>query len=165
MMGKTNLIAEPGKQEILVTRVFDASPKLVFKAYTDPDLIRQWLGPRRMTMTIKQMDVRPGGSWRYVHSDPEGNEYGFHGVFHAVVPHERLVQTFEFEGVPGHVSLDTAIFEAMDGKTKVTLQSVFQSVEDRDGMVASGMEEGMNEGLDRLDEVLKELQKAGVPAR
>ena len=163
MMGKTNLIAEPGKQEITVTRVFDASPELLFKAFTDPDLYRQWLGPRNLTMTITQMDVKPGGLYRYIHRDTQGNEYGFHGVYHAVVASKRLVNTFEFEGMPGHVSLDTVTFEAQGGKTKLVMQSVFQSVEDRDGMLMSGMEDGMNDSLERLDEVLKELQRGRVP--
>jgi uncharacterized protein YndB with AHSA1/START domain len=158
-MGKTNLIAEPGKQEIVVTRVFDAPPELVFKAFVDPDLLRQWMGPRRLTMTYCELDARPGGSWRYAHADDEGNEYGFHGVFHGVTPGESIIQTFEFEGMPGHVSLETARFEPQDGQTKVTLHSVYQSVEDRDGMLMSGMEGGMNEGFDRLDELLESLKE------
>jgi uncharacterized protein YndB with AHSA1/START domain len=164
-MGKTNLIVEPGKQEIIATRTFDAPPELVYRAYTEPDLVRQWLGPRRLTMTITQMDVRPGGSWHYVHTDAEGHEYGFHGVYHTVEANKRLVDTFEFEGVPGHVSLESATFARQDGKTKVTIHAVYQSVEDRDGMVGSGMEAGMNEGMDRLDEVLREPQKRKAPAR
>jgi uncharacterized protein YndB with AHSA1/START domain len=98
------------------------------------------------------MDARPGGSWRWVQSDGDGNTYGFRGVFHDVVAPERIVQTFEFDGVPGHVSLESAVFEAQGGKTRVTMHSVYQSVEDRDGMAGSGMGEGMNEGFDRLGE-------------
>jgi uncharacterized protein YndB with AHSA1/START domain len=161
-MGKTTIIAEAGTLEIVAMRVLDAPPNLVYKAYTDPDLLRQWLGPRDLTMIVKQMDVKPGGSWRYVHRDQQGNEYGFHGVYHDVTP-SRIVQTFEFEGMPGHVSLDTATLEDVGGKTKLTMQSVFQSVADRDGMLASGMESGVDEGLDKLDEVLKELQTKRVP--
>ena len=164
-MGKTNLIVEPGKQEVIFTRVFDAPPELVFKAYTDPDLLRQWLGPRALTMTEIQQDLKPGGTWRFVHRDAEGHTFGFHGVFHTVTAPQQIVRTFEFEGVPGHVLLETATFEEQDGKTKLTGQSVFQSVEDRDGMVSSGMESGMNEGMDRLDELLKEYQKGGVRVR
>jgi uncharacterized protein YndB with AHSA1/START domain len=165
MMGKTNLIVEPGKQEIIATRVFDATPELVFRAYTEPDLLKQWLGPRRLTMTLCQMDVKSGGTWHFIHRDAEGNEYGFHGTFHAVVAPERIVRTFEFEGAPGHVSLETATFAVQDGKTKVTTHAVYQSVEDRDGMVGAGMESGMNEGLDQLDELLKTLKTAKVPVR
>jgi uncharacterized protein YndB with AHSA1/START domain len=153
-MSKTNVIAEPGTQQITVTRIFDAPCELVFKAYTDPELMPQWLGPRDLTMTIDHMEVRPGGAWRYTHRDPNGNEYGFHGVYHDVVSPERIVGTFEFEGMPGHVSLDTGTFEEQDGKTKLTITSVFQSVADRDGMLQSGMEGGMKESLDRLEELL-----------
>jgi uncharacterized protein YndB with AHSA1/START domain len=153
-MAKTNVIAEPGKQEIVITRILDAPRDLVFKAYTDPNAIPQWWGPRNLTTVVDQMDVRPGGIWRFVHRDAEGNEYGFHGVYHDVVSPERIVSTFEFEGMPGHVLLSTMTFEEQDGKTKLTDASVFQSVEDRDGMLQSGMEGGASESMDRLDEYL-----------
>lgn len=156
-MATMNLIAEPGKQEIVITRVFDAPRELVFKASTDPKLISQWWGPRGFTTTVDKMDVRPGGIWRYVHRAPDGNEYAFHGVYHEIVPPERLVYTFEFEGMPGHVLLETVTFEELDGKTKMTDQSVFQTVEDRDGMLNSGMEEGAAESMDRLDEQLQTM--------
>jgi uncharacterized protein YndB with AHSA1/START domain len=164
-MGKTNLIAEPGKQEFTVTRTFDAPVSLVYRAYTEPDLLRQWLGPARYTYSVLQMDVRPGGSYRWVQHDAAGNEYSFRGVVHSVEPHKRIVQTFEFEGVPGHVSLEEAIFEDQRGQTKVTTHAVYQSVADRDGMIGSGMEDGMNEGYDRLDELLKEIQTERAPGR
>lgn len=153
-MSKLNLIAEPGKQEIFMTRVFDAPRELVFNACTDPKLIPQWWGPKYLTTTVDKMEVRQGGLWRYVQRDADGNEFGFHGVYHAIVPPERLVHTFEFEGVPGHVLLETVTFEEHDGKTKLTDQSVFQSVEDRDGMLQSGMEGGAIETWDRLAELL-----------
>jgi uncharacterized protein YndB with AHSA1/START domain len=158
-MAKTEYQIEPGKQEIVVTRVFDAPRELVFKACTDPSLIAKWWGPRRYTTIASKMDVRPGGAWRFVQHDGAGNEFAFSGVYHSVDAPARTVQTFEFEGVPGHVLLDTAIFEEFDGKTKLTQQSVFQSVEDRDGMVQSGMEEGSTESMDRLAELLAELLK------
>ncbi len=164
-MNKTNLIVEPGKQEITVTRVFDATPDLVYRAFVEPDLLSKWLGPRRLTMTRCEMDVRPGGSWHFVHRDGEGHDYGFHGVFHAVSRNACIVRTFEFEGEPGHISLETATFEPQGGKTKLTTHAVYQSVADRDGMVSAGMEEGMNDGMERLDEVLKELQRAKAPVR
>lgn len=164
-MGKINLVVEPGKQEFSYTRVFDAPPALVFKAYTDPDLLRRWLGPRRLKVTAIEMDVRPGGSWHFVHTDEQGNDYGFHGVFHTVEAPARLIRTFEYEGVPGHVSLETAIFEDLGGKTRVTEHSVFQSIEDRDGMVNSGMEEGMADSEERLDELLKAVQAGRAPVR
>jgi uncharacterized protein YndB with AHSA1/START domain len=158
-MAKTEYQIEPGKQEVVVTRVFDAPRDLVFKACTDPNLIAKWWGPRRYTTIVDKMEVRPGGAWRFVQSDGAGHEFAFHGVYHEITAPERTVQTFEFEGVPGHVLLDTATFEEQDGKTKLTQQSVFQSVADRDGMVQSGMEEGSTESMDRLAELLEQLLK------
>jgi uncharacterized protein YndB with AHSA1/START domain len=157
----TKITAEPGKQEIIITRKFDAPRELVFKAFTDPKLYIEWLGPRRLTMTLETFEPKNGGSWRYIQKDQDGNEYAFHGVNHEVTP-ERIISTFEFEGLPekGHVILETTKFEALSNtKTKLTSQSIFQAVEDRDGMLQSGMEEGVNESYDRLDELLKKLQK------
>jgi uncharacterized protein YndB with AHSA1/START domain len=153
-MTETVLIAEPGKQEIVVTRVFDAPRELVFKTITDPDLIPQWWGPKYLTTTVERMEVKPGGIWRYIQKDAKGNEYAFHGVYHGIDAPERLVYTFEFEGIPGHVLLETVRLEDQNGKTKMIDQSVFQSVEDRDGMLTSGMEEGANETMDRLTGLL-----------
>lgn len=107
----TLTVTKPSDREIVMTRVFHAPRELVFKAYTDPDLIPQWWGPRRFITTVDKMDVRPGGAWRYLQRGPDGNEYGFNGVYRELVPPERLVSTFEFEGMPGHVVLDTATFE------------------------------------------------------
>jgi uncharacterized protein YndB with AHSA1/START domain len=152
------IIAEPGKQELFIVREFEAPRELVFKAFTDPKLLVKWLGPRGMKMTIDHYDAGSGGSYRYVHTDDKGNSYGFHGVIHEVLPPERAIQTFEYEGLPekGHVSLDTAMFEALPGnRTKLTIQSVFRSAGDRDGMVMAGMEGGMREGFGKLDEILK----------
>ncbi|MCW2916716.1 MAG: Activator of Hsp90 ATPase 1 family protein [Actinomycetia bacterium] len=157
-MGKTQITAVPGVPQIVITREFDAPRDLVFRAYTDPELLVQWLGPRDLTMTIDEYDVRDGGKWRYVHKDAEGNEYGFHGVFHGTPSPEGTVQTFEFEGVPGHVSLDTYTIEERDGRTLVRSVSSFQSVEDRDAMVASGMERGVHDSNERLAELLTTLQ-------
>ncbi len=156
---KTEIIVTPGTQQILMSREFDAPRALVYRAYTDPTLLVQWLGPRRMTMTIDRYEARDGGRWRYTHRDDNG-EYGFHGVFHGDPSPERIVQTNEFEGMPGHVSLDTLTLEERDGKTLMRANSVFQSVEDRDGMVQSGMEEGFNESMERLDELLARLKHA-----
>jgi uncharacterized protein YndB with AHSA1/START domain len=152
----TEVLVEPGKQGIVMSRTFDAPRELVYRAYTDPDLIPRWWGPRYLTTTVASLDARAGGTWRFLQRDPDGNEYGFHGVFHDVTP-ERIVQTFEFEGMPGHVALDTAVLEDVDGRTKVTVISVFQSIEDRDGMVESGMESGARETWERLEELLKTL--------
>jgi uncharacterized protein YndB with AHSA1/START domain len=154
-MSKTNLMAEPGKNEIRMTRVFDAPRDLVFKVWTDPKHIPQWWGPKRLTTVVEKMDVKMGGLWRFVQRDQEGNEFAFHGVYHDIVSPECIVSTFEFEGVPGHVVLETARFEALpDGKTRVTGSSVFQSIEDRDGMFSSGMEEGAKETWERFAELL-----------
>ena len=156
---KTVITAEPGKQELFITREFDAPRELVFKAHTDPQLFVQWLGPRGYEMTLEAFEPVSGGRYRYLHKDPNGNEYGFHGSFHEMSL-ERMIQTFEFEGLPGHVSLDSMTLEELPGgRTKTTVHSVFQSVADRDGMIQSGMERGVTEGYERLDEVLGKLQK------
>lgn len=158
---KTTITAEPGKQELFITREFDAPPELVFRAHTDPELFVRWMGPRDLTTTLETFEPLSGGRWRFVQKDKDGNEYGFHGVFHEVSP-ERVIQTFEFEGLPesGHVILDTMKLEALpDGRTRLTSQSVFQSVADRDGMIEAGMEYGLNDGYERLDEILEKLQK------
>ena len=157
---ETTFTIEPGRQELFISREFDAPVTLLWRAYTDPDLVFQWLGPRELTAEVDVYDVRPGGRWRYVSVDPSGGRYGFHGVFHDVTPHERIIQTFEFEGLPesGHVLLETALFEALpNNRSRVVSHSVFQSVEDRDGMVASGMSEGVLDGYSRLDELLASL--------
>jgi uncharacterized protein YndB with AHSA1/START domain len=157
---RTGIIAEPGKQEIVITRFFDAPRKAVFEAYTDPGLIPEWWGPKSFTTIVDRMDVRPGGTWRFVQRDAAGNEYAFHGVYHDVLSPERLVATFEFEGAPGHVSLETATFEEYDGRTRLTGTSVFQTVADRDEMLREGMEEGVKETMDRLADLL-----AGITER
>ncbi|MCZ7385266.1 MAG: SRPBCC family protein [Candidatus Methanoperedens sp.] len=159
---QTRITAEPGKQEIVITREFDAPRELVFKAFTDPKLYIQWLGPRELKMTLEKFEPRNGGSWRYIHKDKDGNEYAFHGVNHEVTSPERIIGTFEFEGLPekGHVILQTARFESLPGgRTKLTSQSVFQSVADRDGMLQSGMERGVNDSYDRLDELLEKMKQ------
>jgi uncharacterized protein YndB with AHSA1/START domain len=158
---KVDITAEPGKQEILIIREFDAPRELVFKAFTDPQLYVQWIGPRGMKTDLGRFEQRDGGSWRYVQTDKEGNKFAFHGVNHEVKAPERIIGTFEYEGLPetGHVILQTAKFEELsDDRTKLISQSVFQSVEDRDGMMASGMEMGVTESYERLDEVLKKLK-------
>lgn len=159
-MSKTQITAEPGIPQIVITREFDAPRDLVFRAYTDPELFVRWMGPRELTTTIDTFDVRNGGTWRYVATDPQGEEYGFHGVFHGDPTPERIVQTFEFEGMPGHVSMETLDLQERDGRTVLRSVASFQSVEDRDGMVASGMEGGVQDSYDRLTELLAELRTA-----
>ncbi|MDH4113011.1 MAG: SRPBCC family protein [Actinomycetota bacterium] len=156
-MTEMKVTAEPGVPQVLTERALDAPRELVYRAFTEPDLLLQWLGPRRLTMTIDHYDLRHGGTWRYVHSDDDGNAYGFHGVFHGEPSLDGIVQTFEFEGAPGHVSMDTVVFEEHDGGTIVRTNSVFQSVEARDAMVQSGMADGMTQGYERLDELVAKL--------
>lgn len=156
-MSKITLVAEPGKHEISMTRVFDAPRELVYKTYTDPAMLPQWWSPPGSTTTVDKMDVRPGGTWRYVQRAADGNEYGFHGVYHATVAPERLVHTFEFEGMPGHVLLETITFIEQDGQTTLTDSLIFQSVADRDGMLNAGMEWGANGSMDRLEALLQQV--------
>ncbi len=157
---KTIIRAEPEKQELFITRDFDAPRELVFKAFTDPKLYVQWLlGPRKLglVMMLDKFEPKTGGSWRYRLKDAGGNEFAFHGSYHEVRPPELLIDTFEFEGMPerGHVSLETARFEELPGNgTRLTIHSVFQSVADRDGTLQSGMEEGLGDSFDRLEELL-----------
>lgn len=156
-MTEMKVTAEPGVPQVLTEREFGAPRELVYRAFAEPDLLVQWLGPRRLTMTIDRYDLRDGGTWRYLHADDDGNTYGFHGVFHGEPSLDGIVQTFEFEGAPGHVSLDTLVFEERGRGTIVRTNTVFQSVEDRDAMVGAGMADGMNEGYERLDDVLAKL--------
>jgi uncharacterized protein YndB with AHSA1/START domain len=158
-MNNTNIKAEPGKHEIIITHVFDAPRDPVFKLYTDPESIPQWWGPRWLTTKVDRMEVRTGGRWRFVQHDPEGKEYAFHGIYHEIKRPERVVSTFEWEGMPGHVLMETIVFEDVNGKTKVTDSSVFQSVEDRDRMVKTGMEEGSYESGERFAEVLIKMRE------
>ena len=159
-MPKTEYTIEPGRQEIISEVVLDAPRELVFKAYTDPELFARWWGPRQYTNHVKKFDSRPGGEWRVVQRAADGGEHAFRGVNHDVVAPERICQTFEYEGVPGHVALQTATYEALGNKTKVVAQIVFQSVMDRDGMVSSGMRSGADESMERLADLLDEM-KAG----
>jgi uncharacterized protein YndB with AHSA1/START domain len=157
-MAKTEYVIEPGKQELTITRVFDAPRELVFKAFTDPKLVAKWFGPREYTTTVDKMDARPGGLWRMVQRDNSGNEFAFHGVHHDVVAPERIIATFEFEGVPGHVLLQTVTFEPLGEKTRMVEQLVYQSVADRDGMVAAGMQKGSDDSMDQMAEILATMK-------
>jgi uncharacterized protein YndB with AHSA1/START domain len=158
-MSKTQIDAPAGVPFIDIEREFDAPRELVFRAYTDPEMLVQWLGPRKYKMTIESWEPRDGGKWRFIHSDDEGNAYGFHGVFHGAQTPDSMLQTFEFEGAPGHVSLEKLVLEERDGKTTVRNHAVYQSIEARDAMINSGMESGMNDGFDRLDDLLARLRQ------
>jgi uncharacterized protein YndB with AHSA1/START domain len=138
-MGTTQITAAPGVPFIEMSRTFNAPRDLVFRAHTDPDLLVQWLGPRQYEMTVERWEVRDGGVWRYTHRDNEGNAYSFHGVFHGMPSPDGMTQTFEFEGAPGHVSLDSLTLEEVDGRTTVRVRSVFQSIDARDAMIEHGM--------------------------
>jgi uncharacterized protein YndB with AHSA1/START domain len=159
-MAETEIIIEPGRQDIVFRHEFDAPREVVWKALTDPALVANWYGPRKYETIVDELDVRPGGKWRFINRGSDGQEFGFHGVYHAVEAPERMVQTSEFEGVPGHVGLETATLEETDGKTLMTAVALFPSVEDRDMNVANGMEWGARESYQRLEEVI-----AGLVAR
>jgi uncharacterized protein YndB with AHSA1/START domain len=147
----------PSDREIVLTRVFDAPRRLVFEARTKPEHVARWWGPRGYTLLVWEIDLRLGGVWRFVQRGPDGNEYAFNGVSREIAPPERLVYTFNFEAMPGHEAPETVTFKEHDGKTKLTDKSLFQTVEDRDGMLKSGMEEGAAETLDHLEELLAKL--------
>jgi len=156
-MGKTRITAAEGLPFIDVERSFDAPRRLVFRAYTEPDLLVQWLGPRAYSMEIDVFDPRDGGRWRYVNRDAEGNAWAFHGVFHGTPTLDRWTQTFEFEGAPGMVALDVLTLEERGDRTIVRTHSVYPSLEARDAMVAGGMAHGMEDGFDRLADLLGRL--------
>ena len=151
---ETQIVSDPDVPLVRIVREFDAPVEKVFRAHTDPELVAQWLGPRNLTMTIDSFDCRTGGSYRYVHSR-DGEDFGFHGSFHEVRPNELIVQTFTYEGMPDGVALEKLVLEDLDGgRTRLTATSLVDSFADRDAFVASGMETGVVEGYERLDEVL-----------
>ena len=147
----------PSDREIVLTREIDAPRDLVFEAYSKADHLKHWWGRMGSTLPVCEMDFRPGGAWRFVERDATGNEWGFRGEYHDIVRPERIVQTFEFEGMPGHISRDTLVFEDLGSRTRLVNTSVFDSVEDRDGMLQSGMEEGAGELFIRLSEYVKSI--------
>jgi uncharacterized protein YndB with AHSA1/START domain len=151
---ETELTVDQDVPLVRIVREFDAPPAKVFRAHTDPDLVVQWLGPRDLTMRIETYDCRTGGSYRYIHSRG-GEDYGFHGSFHEVRADELIVQTFTYEGMPDGVALERLVFEDLgNGRTRLTATSLVDSFEARDAFVASGMEHGVREGYERLDELL-----------
>ena len=151
---QTEITIDPEVPIVRITREFNAPPKKVFRAHTDPELISRWLGPRRHEMRVDTWDCRTGGSYRYVHAS-NGNEFWFHGSFHEVRPGELIVQTFAFEGTPDAVALERLTFEDLgDGRTRLSGTSLVDSFEDRDAFISSGMEQGLRESYERLDELL-----------
>lgn len=156
---KTSMFTLPSDREIAGSRVLDAPPDLVYKAYTDPDAIPQWWGPSRYTTTVEKLDARPGGGWRFIQRADDGGEHIFSGVFREVVPSKRLVFTFNYEAIPGHEAVETVTLEPVEGgKTRVTDNMLFANREDRDGMLQSGMEEGAAESQERLVVLLEKLK-------
>jgi uncharacterized protein YndB with AHSA1/START domain len=154
-------ITTPSDTEIRIERVFDAPRQLVWDAYHDPELLPEWLGPRELTTTVEEFDFRAGGSYRFLHTAPDGSEFVFFGDFREVVEPDYVVRTFGWEGMPGKQSVERAEFEELDGgRTRIVVTSTFDSKEDRDGMLQSGMEQGVNEGFERLDELLARQQRA-----
>lgn len=156
-MGNLKVTAEPGSHAIHITNDFNAPLEKVFKAYTDVNSIAKWWGGKTYQTKIDVYEPKSGGSWRFIQKGPDGVDYGFHGVFHEVAENERITWTFEFEGLPekGHVAMETVYFTEEGGKTKIRIVSVYQSVEARDGMVQSGMEKGLKEGMDVLTELVE----------
>lgn len=151
---ETRVEVDPEVPRIVIVREFDAPRERVFRAHTDPDLVARWMGPRQLRMRVEELDARTGGSYRYVHVDTDGTEYGFRGVFHEVSSPERIVQTWAFDDYADQVSLETMTLEDLGGRTRLHAVSVLGSFEARDGLVASGMEDGLREGYERLDELL-----------
>jgi len=153
-MGTTEITAAAGTPFIDIVREVKAPRELVYRAHTDPNLIVKWLGPRRFRMTVERWEPVDGGAWHFTHHDTDGSAFGFHGVFHGTPSADGMLQTFEFEGAPGHVSLDKLTLEDQGDRTIVRIHSVYQSVEARDAMVENGMGSGVSEGYDRLDELV-----------
>jgi uncharacterized protein YndB with AHSA1/START domain len=157
-MGTSKITAEPGSLQIIVEREFDAPAEVLLRAHTDPDLLKQWMGPDGLSMEIPTFEPRDGGRWDWVFTGPDGDVQRFHGVTHGTPSVENgMMGTFEWLGLPGHVSFQTMTFEEHDGRTTLRSNSVFQTIEDRDGMIEAGMEYGMNEGYAKLDKLLTTL--------
>jgi uncharacterized protein YndB with AHSA1/START domain len=148
-------VTTPSEREIRVERVFDAPRDLVWSLYTEPELIPEWWGPEEHKVLVDRMDVRTGGFWRFVPADPDSGDHAFRGAYREVTPPERIVQSFEWEGMPGRVSIETCTFEDLGEQTRVVTVSLFHSTEERDGMLGSGMEWGLNETYRRLDELIE----------
>jgi uncharacterized protein YndB with AHSA1/START domain len=154
---ETTIEADPNLPTVRVVREFDASPDKVYRAHVEPDLVARWMGPRDLEMRIDEWDARRGGSYRYAAVQDGKEVAAFYGSFHEARPGERLVQTFTWEGAPDGVSLDTMTFHDLGGgRTRVEILSVVDTMEARDAMVASGMESGIVEGFEKLDELLAE---------
>jgi len=158
MTNPVTITAPEGVPFIDIEREFDAPVAAVFRAHAEPDLVKQWLGPNGYEMDIDHYDFSSGGGYRYVHRNPAGEEYAFNGVFHVVRENEFAIQTFEFEGFPDVVSIESMTFEDLgNGRTRLRAHAVYPTLEARDGMIASNMEVGVTEGYERLDKVAASL--------
>jgi len=158
MTNPLSVSAPEGLPFIDIEREFDAPVTAVFRAHKEPDLVKQWMGPRDYETDIEIYDFRTGGRWRFVQRDQDGEEYAFNGVFHVVRENEFAIQTFEFEMFPEAVSIESLTFEDLgDGRSRVRGHATYPSLEARDGMVSGGMETGMNDGYQRLDDLLTTL--------
>ena len=158
------IVAEPGKPTIATRRVVHAPRALVFDAFTKPEHLKRWMGPRMLTMVTCVSEARVGGAWRMVYRTPDGQELGFHGEFREIVRPERIVRTFVFESFPDQEALETLTLDEKDGKTTVSTLTVHKTIHGRDGHLAHGMEAGMTEGYARLDELLVSLLGGGATA-
>ena len=155
MSNSLTITAPEGLPFVDFSREFDAPVENVFRAHRDPELLARWLGPQGFTLDVQEYDFRSGGRYRYVSTDPDGNGYAFNGVFHVVRDNEFAIQTFEFEGFPDVVSIESLRFESLEGgRTRLSAHAVYPTLEARDGIVASGQAEGITGGYERLDEVL-----------
>ena len=146
----------PSDEQILITREFDAPKELVWRAWTTPDLVRRWWHANRGEMTVCEIDLRVGGTWRYAMVTPDGFEVGFHGEYRAIEPYERLVSTEAYEGIPDadqHAAVDTLTLTELDGRTLMTVLVEHPTKEGRDMHIESGMEDGMQDALDLAEEV------------
>ena len=158
MTNPVTITAPEGVPFIDIEREFDAPVAAVFRAHAEPDLIKQWLGPNGYEMDIEHFDFTSGGGYRYVHRNPEGQEFAFNGVFHVVRENDFAIQTFEFDGFPDVVSIESLTFQDLgNGRTRLRAHAVYPSLEARDGMVASNMEVGVTEAYERLDKVAASL--------
>jgi len=160
-MSEMQVIAEPGVPQVIVTREFRAPRELLFRAYTEPDLVARWLGPAGLELIVNQLDPQHGGRWRWTQYDADGKGYVFHGLYHGTPTPERIVQTYEFDQQPGTVYLNLITFDEADGITTLRQNTVFFAVEDRDLYVAGGMERGIRASMRQLDDLVTELAKEG----
>jgi uncharacterized protein YndB with AHSA1/START domain len=155
MSNPVTVTVPEGVPYITIAREFDAPVEAVFRAHKEPELIEQWLGPNGYEMKIDRYEFVSGGSYRYVHTNPEGTEFAFHGVFHVVRENEFAIQTFEYEDFPDVVSIEALTFVDLgDGRSRLEIHSTYPSIETRDGMAQSGMEKGVSEGYERLDAIV-----------